>query len=87
MSAPDSRPTLGLWMTTALVIGNTVGSGVFLLPSSLAPYGGISILGWIFASAGALMVAFLLAHMGRRMPSAGGGCLASCSSNARIDDS
>ena len=28
----------GLWMATALVIGNMIGSGVFLLPSSLATH-------------------------------------------------
>jgi APA family basic amino acid/polyamine antiporter len=49
-----------------------IGSGVFLLPASLAPYGGISILGWLFTSVGALMVALLLARLGRMMPAAGG---------------
>jgi APA family basic amino acid/polyamine antiporter len=63
---------IGLWIATSLVVGNMIGSGVFLLPSSLAPYGGISILGWLFSSAGALMVAFLLARLGRMMPAAGG---------------
>jgi hypothetical protein len=38
---------LGLWMCTALVVGNMVGSGVFLLPASLGAYGGISIVGWL----------------------------------------
>jgi hypothetical protein len=41
------RRGLGLWMASALVIGNMVGSGVFLLPSSLAKYGGISIAAWV----------------------------------------
>ena len=68
----NSPRKVGLWIATSLVVGNMIGSGVFLLPSSLAPYGGISILGWIFASAGALMVSFLLARLGRRIPSAGG---------------
>ena len=34
----DPKP-LGLWMCTALVVGNMIGSGVFMLPASLAPYG------------------------------------------------
>lgn len=68
---PASRK-IGLWIATSLVVGNMIGSGVFLLPASLAPFGGISILGWIFSSLGALMVAFLLARLGRRMPAAGG---------------
>ena len=31
---------IGLGMAIALVMGNMIGSGVFLLPASLAPYGG-----------------------------------------------
>lgn len=71
--APDKTPQkVGLWIATSLVVGNMVGSGVFLLPSSLAPYGGISILGWLFTSVGALMVALVLARLGSIMPTAGG---------------
>jgi APA family basic amino acid/polyamine antiporter len=40
------RRGLGLWAASALVVGNMIGSGVFLLPSSLARYGPISILAW-----------------------------------------
>ena len=39
------RKALGLWASTALVIGNMIGSGIFLLPASLAPFGGISLIG------------------------------------------
>lgn len=63
---------VGLIIATALVVGNMVGSGVFLLPSSLAPFGGISILGWLFTAAGAITVALVLARLGRMMPAAGG---------------
>lgn len=66
------RRKIGIWIATALVVGNMVGSGVFLLPASLAPFGGISILGWIFTSAGAIMVALMLARLARMMPAAGG---------------
>ena len=37
---------LGFWMCTALVIGNTIGIGIFVLPASLAPYGFNALLGW-----------------------------------------
>lgn len=67
-----ARRKIGLWIATSLVVGNMIGSGVFLLPASLAAYGGISILGWLFTSVGALMVALLLARLGRRIPAAGG---------------
>ena len=39
------RKALGLWASMALVIGNMIGSGIFLLPASLAPFEGISLIG------------------------------------------
>lgn len=59
-------------MCTALVAGNMIGSGVFLLPSSLAPYGGISLFGWLFTAVGAMLVALVFAKLSRLMPMAGG---------------
>ena len=72
MSQKGGRAKIGLWIATALVVGNMIGSGVFLLPASLASFGGISILGWLFTSAGAIMVALMLARLARMMPAAGG---------------
>ena len=43
-SRPQLKRSLGLWMATALVVGNMVGSGVFGLPASLASTGPISLL-------------------------------------------
>ncbi len=63
---------LGLWMTTALVAGTMIGSGVFLLPASLAAYGGISLFGWIFTSIGAFFLASTLSSLSRKIPKAGG---------------
>ena len=37
--ARDKPQTIGIWMTTALVIGTIIGSGIFMLPVSLAPLG------------------------------------------------
>ena len=34
--APKLKRSIGLWMATGLVVGNMVGSGVFLLPATLA---------------------------------------------------
>jgi len=63
---------LGLWMCTALVVGNMIGSGVFLLPASLAPYGGISIVGWLVSAAGAACLALVFARLGATIPKVGG---------------
>lgn len=72
--SPTNRPArqLGLWMATSLVIGNMIGSGIFLLPASLAPYGGYGIVGWLITAAGALMLAVVFARLARRIPRAGG---------------
>ena len=63
---------LGLWMVTALVVGNMIGSGIFLLPASLGPYGGISIVGWIVSAVGATLVALVFARLSRRFRKSGG---------------
>jgi basic amino acid/polyamine antiporter, APA family len=75
MSDPDTTPAprqLGFWMCLALVVGNMIGSGIFLLPSSLAPYGLNSIFGWLMTAAGALLLAVVFAQLSRVYPQAGG---------------
>jgi APA family basic amino acid/polyamine antiporter len=68
----SDRRTVGLGVATALVVGNMVGSGVFLLPSSLAAYGGISLVGWLFTAAGSFLLAWVFARMARGFPRTGG---------------
>ena len=63
---------LGLFAAIALVMGNMIGSGVFLLPASLAPFGWNAVIGWIVTIAGALVLAYLLTRLTRAMPAAGG---------------
>lgn len=63
---------LGFWMCLALVIGNMIGSGVFLLPASLALYGVNSILGWLVTAAGSVLLAIVFARLARSFPDAAG---------------
>jgi APA family basic amino acid/polyamine antiporter len=53
-------------------MGNMIGSGVFLLPASLAPYGGISLVGWVVSAAGALALALVFARLAQFNPLSGG---------------
>ena len=70
---PRKRPQLlGFWMCVALVVGNSIGSGVFLLPASLAPYGLNSVIAWGFTGCGALLLAIVFAQLSRAFPHAGG---------------
>ncbi|HEX2898024.1 MAG TPA: amino acid permease, partial [candidate division Zixibacteria bacterium] len=64
---------LGFWSSTALVVGNMIGSGIFLLPATLAVYGGISLLGWGFAAVGAILMALVFGELGRMAPETTGG--------------
>jgi len=63
---------MGLWMSTALVSGNMIGSGVFLLPASLAKIGSISIVSWVLTSLGAFALAIIFSGMSILVPRAGG---------------
>ena len=67
------RRELGLPTVVALVMGNMIGSGVFLLPSALAPFGGgLSLVGWVASAAGAMALALVFARLARVHPTAGG---------------
>ena len=68
----QSKNKIGIWICSSLVIGNMIGSGVFLLPAALAPYGGISILGWLITAAGSICLALVFATLSRMVPKAGG---------------
>ncbi len=63
---------IGFWMSVALVMGNMIGSGIFLLPASLAPYGSLSLGGWLVSTAGSVMLALVFARLARLDPAAGG---------------
>ena len=73
-SAPTraSPRRLGFWMCLSLVMGNMIGSGVFLLPAALAPFGWDAVLGWILTIGGALCLAFVFSRMAQEFPRAGG---------------
>ena len=58
---------MGLWMATALVVGNMIGSGIFLLPSALAPYGPNAFYGWLLTIGGVLCLASVLAILSVRI--------------------
>lgn len=63
---------MGLAMATVLVLVNMVGTGIFLLPVSMASVGSISIFGWIIAGIGAAAIGLMFAMLGAIKPEAGG---------------
>jgi APA family basic amino acid/polyamine antiporter len=66
------RKELGFWMCTALVVGNTIGIGIFLLPASLAPYGFNALIGWGVTVLGMSVLARVFARLAREFPRADG---------------
>ena len=63
---------IGLWTCIALVVGNTIGMGIFLLPASLAPFGYNALIGWTITVLGCLALARVFARLAREMPDADG---------------
>jgi APA family basic amino acid/polyamine antiporter len=63
---------LGFWAAVSIVMGNMIGSGVFLLPASLAAYRGLSLVGWTLSAGGAVMLALVFARLARQLPATGG---------------
>lgn len=68
-----SKNKLGFWTSSSLVVGNMIGSGVFLLPATLAAYGSISLLGWIISAIGAASLAFVFIELSKMLPASSGG--------------
>src|SRR4029077_18876661 len=71
----ESKPRadmMGPWMCTALVVGNIIGTGIFMLPVALAPLGMNSVPAWLFTGIGAMLLAFVFARLARDLPEAGG---------------
>lgn len=65
----DTRTrALGLTMCTALVIGNTIGVGIFMLPASLAPFGMNAVPAWLITSVGCIFIAWVFAGLSRAFP-------------------
>ena len=57
----------------SLVIGSQIGSGVFLLPASLAIVGPIGLFGWLVSGTGAIFLALVFAKLSMLVSNKGGG--------------
>ncbi len=68
----EDRHKLGWGLAALVVAGNMIGSGVYLLPATLAPVGSSSVIGWAVAGLGAVTLALVFAALGRLQPDADG---------------
>lgn len=69
MNQTSEPQTIGLWMTTAIVVGTIIGSGIFMLPVNLAPLGANALIAWVVSGIGVICIAYGLA----RLSTLGGG--------------
>ncbi len=63
---------IGFWAVFALVAGSQIGSGVFMQPASLAPFGAYAMLGWLISGTGAIALALVFAYLCAKYPKTGG---------------
>src|SRR5215211_1604416 len=64
---PSSR-MLGKWMSGAMVVGTMIGSGIYLLPTTLAPYGPNLLIAFLVTISGTMCLAFAMARLAARIP-------------------
>ena len=68
----SSGKEIGFWRGWSIAVGCAIGSGVFMMPTLLAPYGMLGLAGWLTAGAGSLLVVLSLSRLARRIPKLGG---------------
>jgi len=72
MSGMGAARPFGFWTATALVVGGMIGAGIFVLPAQLAPFGATGAVSWLFAVAGAVIIAWVFSQLFAARPEATG---------------
>ena len=74
MENKNLKKDIGLFIATALVAGNMMGSGIFMLPATLAGTSGpgATLLAWIITGIGSIFLALSFAKLGSKIPKTGG---------------
>tara|TARA_R110000868_G_scaffold35549_4_gene127436 strand:- start:36420 stop:37745 length:1326 start_codon:yes stop_codon:yes gene_type:complete len=68
---PKGKP-IGFWGCWSLTVGVMIGSGIFLLPASMAPYGLMGFAGWVLTAGGSILLALTLGRLAIRTTRTGG---------------
>ena len=71
MSSTQHR-VIGFWRGWSIAVGCAIGSGIFMMPTMLAPYGMLGFGGWLIAGSGSILVALTMAKLVKRIPKTGG---------------
>lgn len=70
MTTAHKAHTVTMWTLVSLIIGSTIGSGIFALPQNIASVAspGAMLIGWGIAGVGMLSIAFVFQILARREP-------------------
>lgn len=73
-ASPKLKRELGFISATAIVVGNMIGSGIFMTPTNLAAVSTpiASIIAWIITSVGSILIAMSFAKLACSYPKTGG---------------
>lgn len=69
-SSTQRSHSVTVWTLIALIIGSTVGAGIFSLPQNIASVAGpgAMLIGWLIAGMGMLSVTFVFQILAQRKP-------------------
>ena len=67
-----SQKKMGFWNVTSLVAGSQIGTGIFLLPASMALFGAAGLSSWLITAVGAMLLAMVFANLSSKIPKTGG---------------
>lgn len=70
--AQPAAKVIGFWQCWSFAVGTMIGTGIFMMPVVLAPYGGLSFGGWLIAAGGTMTIALSLGRLASRTTRSGG---------------
>lgn len=68
----NAQNKMGFWTVTSLVAGSQIGTGIFLLPASMAAFGAVGLCSWLITAVGAMLLAIVFARLCAKIPKTGG---------------
>lgn len=69
---PNPHKELGFIALISVVIGSQIGSGTFVLPSLMAPFGVVGLFGWVVSVSGVISLALIFSELSAKLPKNGG---------------
>lgn len=67
-----ANPSMGFWRTWGLIVGIMIGSGIFMMPVLIAPFGMLGLVSILLAGMGTFFIALMLGRLAKAVPKVGG---------------